>query len=250
MKQISRSMSVRYSAGMNSQSGNVLFYILIAVALLAALSFAVSQGGRGSVETLSEDRARLYASEILEYANNVGSAVAQIRLRGFSDEQISFENPVVSGYTNGNCTSDECKVFHPSGGGMSWMTPAAEMNDGSDWFISGDSCVNSIGTGYSGACNSSDESVFELIMFLPNLDLNVCLQINEFLDIDAVSGSPPTEAGNAYNSGAGKFTGTFQDVNNYEITGTFKGVKTGCFEGGGAFPAPGTYHFYRVLIAR
>lgn len=111
------------------ESGNALFFILIAVVMLAALSFAVMQGSRGGAESLSAEKTRLVATEILEYADVVAKAVAQTRLRGFEDTQISFENSAVGGYANANCTDEQCKIFSPSGGGVNYIAPNAEGLD-------------------------------------------------------------------------------------------------------------------------
>ena len=76
----------------SSESGNVLFYILIAVALLAALSYTVAQSTRGNVGQLSAERARLYATEIIENANVMSSAVSQLRLRGVDLDELCFDH--------------------------------------------------------------------------------------------------------------------------------------------------------------
>ena len=58
----------------NSQKGSVLVIILVAVALFAALSYTVANMMRGGAEIGSE-KAGIYASEILTYAQSVGEAV-------------------------------------------------------------------------------------------------------------------------------------------------------------------------------
>ena len=57
----------------NNQSGNVLFYILIGVALLAALSFAVTHTSRGTLSHLTREQSNLLATEIIEYSTLLGS---------------------------------------------------------------------------------------------------------------------------------------------------------------------------------
>ena len=74
------------------QSGNVIYYVLIAVALLAALSYVVAQSGRGGFSSITKDRAGLIASEILDYSNMIETAMGQLRLRGCGLEEVSFEN--------------------------------------------------------------------------------------------------------------------------------------------------------------
>ena len=53
----------------SSQSGNIIFIILIAVALFAALSFVVSQMMRGPT-TIGEEKDGVIVAEILAYAQN------------------------------------------------------------------------------------------------------------------------------------------------------------------------------------
>ncbi|MGH1374770.1 MAG: hypothetical protein ACRBCK_00360 [Alphaproteobacteria bacterium] len=231
-----------------SSAGNALFYILMAIALLAALSFAIAQSGRNSVQSLTDEQASLYATEVIEYANILTQAVTQIRLRGYDEDEISFENSSVSGYVNPNCNEDGCKIFHLSGGGVHWGSPSLGVNDGSDWLFTGQTCIEDVGTGDTGSCNSVGTQVDELIMFLPNVDVSVCAALNDKLGIDNVAGLPPQESQNAYDVASNQWIGSFQ--NNYAIGGVFKGLRAGCFEGGGTVPAPGTYHYYNVLIAR
>ncbi len=229
------------------QSGNVLFYILIAVALLAALSYTVAQSSRGGTSNLNKERSALYATEIIEYGNILTQAVSQIRLRGYQATEISFENNMVAGYTNANCTDSECKIFNINGGGISWLSPKTGVNDGNEWFITGGPCIPDIGIG-DAACTALSGSS-ELVIFLPNVDKDICLQINKKLGINNIADSPPQEPSNAYIlDDSRKWTGSWNDI--HQISGAFTGLHSGCFEGGGTDPIPGTYHYYQVLISR
>lgn len=240
-----------------------MFYVLIAVALLAALAYAIAQSGRGSVVTLSDDKAKLYATEIIAFGGVMTNAVAQLRLRGYKDTQISFENPIVSGYVNSNCTSDACKVFHLSGAGVTytppkavWLDPAKSASTGYGvYYFTGRSCVAEVGAGsYSPACNSNGEDDEELLMILPYVDKNLCVKINDLVGVDNVIGDPPQEYMNSFNVSVDKFIGSYSG--GYAIgaalteeASNLNGHRAGCFEGAGTPPA-GTYHFYQVLEPR
>ena len=95
------------------ECGNVLFYILIAVALIAALSYAVTTTSRGGgTADISQEKAGLAASEILEYSNNIASAAAQLNLRGCRDTEISFDNTLsATDYSNTNCNCSLRIIF-------------------------------------------------------------------------------------------------------------------------------------------
>lgn len=105
---------MRYS---HSERGAVFIYILMAVALFAALSYAVSRGNRGGSSALTDEQAKLAAQEIIEYGNTVANAVQKLRLRGCSDTEISFEHN--GAFVNGGAPGDNsCHVFNLNGGGL------------------------------------------------------------------------------------------------------------------------------------
>lgn len=64
---------------MKSNSGNVLFLILIAVALFAALSYAVTSSSRGGGIDAKKDSSELIASEIMNYVSSLEQAVTRLR---------------------------------------------------------------------------------------------------------------------------------------------------------------------------
>lgn len=240
----------------NSQSGNVLFYILLAVMLLAALAYAVAQGGRGSANNVSAEKARLFSTEILGYGDVVANAADQLGLRGYSDTQISFENNIVSGYANVNCTEDVCKVFALDGGGVNYMKPNDEWLDTAqngqprygELYIHNRSNVEDVGTGND-----------DLILFVPYVKKEVCAAINKLLGIVPASRDVPRETNGPFAVNV-KFDGVYVQVADRKVSGDgttgepeiLFGKQAGCTEssGGASNPPAGTYHFFKVLVAR
>ena len=226
-----------------SQSGNALFIILIAVSLLGALSYAVTQSNRGGLSALTEEKARVYALEVLEYGQVMVNAVAQLRLRGCYEEEISFENSVVSGYTNANAPSDQtCHVFYPAGGGMNWNTPQDNITVGtataSSWRINALNAIDQVGT------TGSNSSNVELVFFLDDIKESICLQINDRMAISNAGNAPPTDT---LADVTGGFTGSF--VYSYTIgdeNDSLGAKPTGCFQN----TAANKFVFYKVLRAR
>lgn len=110
---------------MHSQSGAALFYIMIAVVLIAGLSMIMSRGGRQSTETMNADQARIAAQDIIDYSNSITQTFQKMRLRGVRETEFDVSNPVYKLYSgalassaNSSCTNDTCKVFHVGGGAM------------------------------------------------------------------------------------------------------------------------------------
>jgi hypothetical protein len=229
---------LKYSS---SQSGSSLIIILVAVALFAALSYVISQQSNSS-SSLSNEKIRLIASDILDMGNKLSDSTARLRLRQISNTKISFENSIVAGYTNAACTTDLCKVFTFDGGGKDWETPTPDVNGGVDWGYTGDVAIKNIG---------SDDA--DLVAILPELSLDICDRINILIGIYGAGGTPTVIA--AVN--ANKFTGAYAGVP-VSITGVdIDGEKSACIQitaaNGTAFtgaPLANSYVFYQVLEAR
>ena len=234
-----------------SESGNVFFYIFLCIGLLAALSFAIAQGGRITGSALQQDNASVAAAEIIAYGDTVAKAVTQLRLRGVAETGLSFEDPALSaGYANVACTTGRCKIFNPSGGAVVYKAPDSGWLDTSqsastgygEYFFTGIECIPFIGSGgASPSCTGDGIDNEELIMFLPYIKKDICIQINEKLGMTNPSGDPPFTGGFGNGVALGGNLGATSSYIN--------GHMAGCFEGDTTPPA-GTYHYFQVLLAR
>lgn len=224
----------------SSSRGSALFIILIAVVLFGALSYAVANMMRSDAgDDLSDEKAKLYANEIMDYARSMREAVQHLRIsNGCSDTDVSFKNDSASGY--GSSTNTDCQVFHPDGGGMSWTEPNPAI-DSNGWLINAVHCYNEIGT--TGSCTSSNADLTLDLLFVPK---NVCIALNDFLGVSNPSGNPPTANYGAV-SGS-KFVGSYSG-SHVTISGQMKDKPSGCYQDSvGTWS--GNYFFYQVLIAR
>jgi len=244
-----------------TERGNALFYILIAVGLLAALTYAVNQsmsGGGGA--TLTQEQSEVKATEIIEYGNILAQATGQLRLRGCRIDQLNLDNDHVGGYTNPDAPGDNsCDLFHVAGGGVNWRDIPADWLDSNqtaqteygNFFFPNDTCVMGVGTNNSADCNGIDDE--ELLLVIPWVREEVCIAINKLLDITNPSGAPPTENAGAWDVSWPKFTGSLSGSEEIAEGGTaatsLAGKNAGCFEGNGANTPPAdSFHFYRVLV--
>jgi hypothetical protein len=167
----------------SSQSGNALIYILIAVALLGALSFAVSQSGRGNIRQLSAEKAKITSNEIIEYGNVLANAVAQLRLRGCADTELSFQNPETALNVNASAPADKtCHIFDPAGGGVTYRA-----------FPEFDAAGPKFNTGTEGIEQTGTDSGADLWMRLDSAAPSggsmakvICAQINDALNFTPV----------------------------------------------------------------
>lgn len=238
---------MNYTKNNIHQSGNVLFYILIAVGLLAALSFTVAGSLRSGGKSASQQRLQSDAASVIDFGNILAAASAQLLLRGVDFAALSFENSFVAGYENQNCKDGSCKVFDINGGGVNykpalkeWLDPAAkDLPHFGEMYITASAEV-----GYAGRSGA------DLLVIIPYLKKDLCADINSKLGIKDV----PKLA-----NGPAELDKPFQGMIDDNPSGVIilgdnsnGPVLSGCVEssGGGNLPAAGTYHFYRVLIPR
>lgn len=100
-------------------SGNVLFLILIAVALFAALSYAVTNSTRNSGNS-SAETSRIVASQILQFGSSFEVAITRSRvIDGTPEWGFDLSGTSTESTTNATCSSTSCKLFMGNGGGIS-----------------------------------------------------------------------------------------------------------------------------------
>ena len=243
------------------QRGIAIGPILYIVAILAVLVSAIAAGSGSFNGDTSAVKAKAQASAILEYANEVKLGVDRVLGKGCTDTEISFENPIVSGYVNPNAPSDKsCHVFDVNGGGIVWKNPDDNIYSAIKtgytngyWIYHGNSCVGGVGSassGYQGGPSAgcrSDSSPASLVMVTHDIKPSVCNALNTMLGVDILS------SGNNYSSGIWGslnlyFHGSYTKDNEsgYDAKATI-GKMMGC---GQAHNASGYTYFRSVLVPR
>lgn len=201
------------------QSGNALWFILIAIGLLGLLTVSLTRSGSNTNETGSFEQNQIAVSQILTYAKSIENAVQSLLSRGCSENEISFDNNIVTGYENLNAPDDNsCHVFEPEGAGMS---------------IEYESAL------YTSALSITDvySSRSELLFILENMGNNQCQQINR------ITGAPVIDE--AYTTPT-QFTGGFTASGFIGDADETEESQSGCFES----TSDSQNHFYHVLHAR
>lgn len=236
------------------RNGNVLFLILLAVALFAALSYAVTQSSRSGGNDISAEKADLLAAEIIQYVTLMEQTIMRLRLvNGCKETELSFQTDVWSGYDRTVDQRNECEVFHPEGGGMSFKTmPEDALEEGAGashlyYNLSQNHCVVDVGTHTD--CSPVDGSEIDMTIVADLLSLQVCVAINERLGVENPSGAPPRDA---VSFTSNDFDGVF-GPGGHVILGDqaseLAGKLSACLQdtnGGGE----DKYYFYHVLIPR
>ncbi len=181
---ISLSTKTRYN-----ERGNMLFMILLAVVLIAALSAAVMSGGSPESSNIDDETLAIKASEVQRYASELERAVFFAMQNGLSESDLRFSHPDAhADYGDLSADTDKTdQIFHRDGGGAAYRAAPSDINDGSAWEFYG-------GTHLPGA--GSDKA--DLIAVLPNVTAAFCTKINA-LNNQAAS---PTDTGAVAASGS------------------------------------------------
>ncbi len=237
---------------MTRKSGNVLWFILISIFLLGALTAFFSNIGNQTENTGDKERARIAASNILRDVKDVEAHVARLMSQGCSESQISFHD--------GNTWIDptliereECYLFRLKGANLyppapkeGWLDGPhpSHVSDFQKYIYTGTYCVPDIGTGSGGICTESNK---EIIMALPFLRKDVCLALNSILRISNPSGDAPAAAATVMPGN--EYDGTFPAAAAFAADdAAFDGRKAGCAKNTSA--TPDFYVLYYVLLAR
>lgn len=233
--------------------GNVLFMILIGVALFSALAYAITQSEKGN-SSVSHETAAVDAALIIEHTGNIKSAVSELRLLNeCTDTLISFENPVTLVYTNNLSPTDKsCYVFDRAGGGVTWESPpqSSLLSGTGDYVISGDAVIH----GAASAASALTDANADLVISLGGLKQETCRAINNSLKFHGI----PV---NSDSLTADPFTGSYSATD--AVNGTVGGGDGDCWDASPTTPnlcgrslacfledGTGEYVFYRVLLAR
>lgn len=189
----------------SAQAGNVLFLILIAVALFAALSYAVTSSMRSGNSDISQEKAAAGAAQMIEHLAHIRATLDRMKLiNGCTDEQFNFST---SAYTMANPNSPpdkKCHLFDIAGGGMNVEKFPPQLFDDSK-FGSAVRWHTNLGTGndYLVGFNSNNRwlnigthdqasASVDLIGQIYGISDVVCKEINKKLGVNGPTYSPPS----------------------------------------------------------
>lgn len=156
----------------NKEAGNVLFLILIAVILFAALSYAVTSSTRQPQSTIGEATS-IAAAQITQYPSGLRTAMLRMMISGVSAESLEFNAP--SDFVS--LTNSERGIFHPNGGGAVYQTvPVNIMENGTQgvWHFNAEFEIDNIGAETASSFEGND-----ITAFLPGISYEVCLHLNK-----------------------------------------------------------------------
>lgn len=185
---------------MKSDSGNVLFLILVAIALFIALSYAVTGSMRTGGSNEKTEATNAAAAALIQYASSLSQSVLRLRMSGnCSETTLDFSNSIFKksdgtpyNTANSNAPSNKsCHLFDAAGAGaIPVPMPVGIRETPLDSAVQGSfrvAQVKNLGTdGVSGTQSAND-----IIYFIGGISRKGCIAINDVLKVNNPSSEPP-----------------------------------------------------------
>lgn len=224
-----------------NEQGNVLFIILIAVAIFGMLSVAVMNSRSstgGSTTSIAREASQLQVTALLSWVDSVKSSVDYMMLNNDTIiSGISFKDPRpdqnastahAENTDNPNSRGVMDEVFHPSGGGAVWRDFSVGESAIFSTFFNAQHAIADVGT-----------SAADLAFFIVDFPLEQCVEVNKKAGLGHTEGSFPTDTTTVTAHYKGSFGAA--TIDNVE------GAPYGCFLQNAS---PETFWFYYVIIPR
>jgi hypothetical protein len=220
-----------------SERGNALLLILIAVVVFAALSFAVSQSGRQG-GNINRESAEMAGSQMTQYGANLRTVVTRMAVLGVTVASMDF-----------SAGSGSTKIFDSDfGGGAPRVSPPSGVGNA----FGGTTGATAGAWGFKDALhatngyfilNAGSDAAFqgrEIIMFLHDIDLDVCQQILRGIGISMTPAVNTIAVDYTSNGGSGLATGGI--AGNTNTFDAIPGQPYACISNGGV------YDYYHALV--
>lgn len=246
---------------LKNNTGNALFLILIAVALFAALSYAITNSSRGG-GSANKEQNEIKAAKLVQFFGLVQSEYQKMRIvGGYSPSEIDFGSDVYSRYNpplpniwwdNPNCTSNDCRMFKSNGGNI----PDTVFSDMVEpHFTTYGSTRAQAGHPYAARANvvGVGTAADDLIFAVNRLTREVCDAINRKLGIPTSVADVNEQLGSiGYKAGGDLGTANYWSFDATAIAEplgddatALQGQLSGCMH-----MIPTSYIYYHVLEAR
>lgn len=167
-------------AFLKNNSGNILFLILIAVALFATLGYAVIQSTRGGDANAIKETSTINAAVLSQYTASLRAAIQRMTTGGIDVIDLEFNPPE----DFASLTSTSVGVFHTSGGAVIYQNAPISLIDAQGdnptgkWVFTMNFEVKGVGTNSANSLDGND-----LVAFMVGVRKDVCEQINSRLGI-------------------------------------------------------------------
>jgi len=215
--------------------GNALFIILIGIALLAALTYAIAGNRTEGTKNTTREQARLASTEMVQFGDAVRTTVDKMLALGTATDTSAtlFAATGANAGYGAPGTNPSSEVFNTGGGGLSYASPPANACAPASpcvYDFTGQIAVTGVG------------ATWTIAMIVLNVDPTVCAQINS--NQQTGLSTIPTGAAIATQT---RFNGANYGTNGITLAAGMSSLRSFCYrESSGAQ----RYIFVHVIRAR
>ncbi|MBL4588911.1 MAG: hypothetical protein JKY11_02380 [Alphaproteobacteria bacterium] len=199
----------------NTQSGNIIFFVLLAVVLMAALSFTIMRGDGGS-HSIDREKLIIYSTEVEQYGAELSQAIQIILESGKSESEVTFAHAdAPAEYGDAGALPTDTQIFSISGGQAEYRLPKSDISTASNWEFYSQSNMPQVGSENA-----------DLIAVLPNVTKDFCDVFNRRIGLDITTTYPDDPATCFKGFAADRYNGTYNATPNTLDTSTFSLMPT------------------------
>lgn len=221
---------MRNTSHHSRQQGSAIWFVLLAVALLAALTMTMTRSSDTIEQSGDAERARILASDLMRYTGGIQAAINKMLLQGVSESDLCFHAPEWghNSYNGASCTNPANQIFGSEGGAVKFRT----YDSASNWRIFGSHAVLDLET-------SAPELIIEA-----RVSAMLCREINNMLNIPNPANDAPADIIQNVTLFVGAFALATPDNTIGNQATSLARKEVGCRKDSGQ------YYFYQVLIKR
>ena len=222
---------MRTSPSHHHEQGSAIWFILVAVALLAALTMAMTRSSDTVEQSGDVERARILSSDLMRYTGGIKAAVDKMLIQGISESDLCFHD---SGwghndYNGASCAESANQVFGAGGAGLT----RRDFDFVTSWDIFGSHAVQNLET-------SEPELIIQA-----QVSGALCREIDVMLDIPLdINDDAPSDIIQNISRFTGSYIPAAPDNTIGNNAADLAGKQAGCRKDGT------NYYFYQVLIKR
>lgn len=212
------------------QQGSAIWFVLLAVALLAALTMTMTRSSDTVEQSGDAERARILASELMRYTGGIKAAIDKMLIAGTSESDLCFHADGWGNntYNSAACTNPANQIFGNQGGAVVFRT----FESASDWVIFASHMVLNLET------NAPE------LMIQARVNAMLCREINNLLGIPNPGNDAPSDSAQNITPFTGAYALAAPDNTIGDQAASLERKEAGCRKDNG------NYYFYQVLVKR
>lgn len=225
------------SADHQGTQGSAIWFVLVAVALLAALTMTMTRSSDTIEQSGDVERARILASDLMRYTSGMKAAIDKMMVQGISESDLCFHtsdwgNNDYLGGVGDPCSDSDLgntnHVFDVEGGAVPFRT----FDFVTAWLILGSHAVLNL------------ETAAPELIIQAQVSGSICREINILLNIPNPANDAPADVIQNVTPFIGAYTLAAPDNTIGDNAADLEAREAGCRKDGG------NYFFYQVLIKR